>query len=118
MIRNGCPLCGTEGHACGQPFTGTPFDLPRTETRVMAEVKRYRVKVNGTETVLKLNAKDAKNYEDATLADEASDDADTEASTESVDEGAADTGEKATKPANKARTAQNKSRTRGTTRNN
>lgn len=53
----------------------------------MGEVKRYRVTVGGNETVLKLTDEDAKRYEDAELVDAEP---------------------KAARPANKARTAQNK----------
>lgn len=74
----------------------------------MGEVKRYRVTVNGTETVLKLTAEDAKRYDDAVLVDGQEADSATVAAVEESDEDAAE--EKAVTPENKSRTAQNKSR--------
>lgn len=72
----------------------------------MGKVRRYRVTVNGTDTVLKLTAEDAKRYEGAELVDATATDTDV-----SADSG--DTEEKAAKPENKARTAQNKGRAGG-----
>lgn len=74
----------------------------------MGEVKRYRVTVNGTETVLKLTAEDAKRYDDAVLVDSQEADSATVAAVEESDKDAAE--EKAVTPENKSRTAQNKSR--------
>lgn len=83
----------------------------------MGEVNRYKVKVNGTETVLKLSKEDAKRYKDAELLDVAGDAAEdtsnAEATTESEPEApesdtAAEPDTKAKAPANKSRSAQNK----------
>lgn len=53
----------------------------------MGELKKYRVTVNGNETVMKLTEKDAERYEDAEAVDAPS---------------------KARKPQNKSRAVQNK----------
>lgn len=71
----------------------------------MAEVKRYKVTVNGNETVMKLTAEDAKNYEGATLVD---DNSTAEPDTETVEAPEDADTKTAPKPENKARTAQNK----------
>jgi hypothetical protein len=82
-----CLLCGAKHAACGQAAPVNPVDIPREEPRTVGELKKYRVTVNGNETVLKLTEADAKRYEDAELVDAPS---------------------KARKPQNKARTVQNK----------
>lgn len=81
----------------------------------MGDVERYRVTVNGTETVLKLSAKDAKSYEDAVLVDGQSDATEAGDTSDAADDAEDNdtTSEKAAKPANKSRTAQNKTRASG-----
>jgi hypothetical protein len=82
-----CPLCGTKHAACGQAAPVNPVDIPREEPRIVGELRKYRVTVNGTETVMKLTEKDAERYEDAEAVDAPT---------------------KSRKPQNKARIAQDK----------
>lgn len=83
----------------------------------MGGVQRYRVNVNGTDTVLKLNSDDAKKYKDAVPVDqgetaaEAVENQDDVATDDSADE-------KAVTPANKSRTVANKGGRGGGARNN
>lgn len=66
----GCPLCGAKHAACGQPSTSTPVDAFIRREPGVGPVRKYKVTVNGSETVLKLNDEDAKAYPDAQLVDE------------------------------------------------
>lgn len=81
-------------------------------------VKRYRVNVNGTDTVLKLNSEDAKRYKDAVPVYAASDDAAVDSADETgSDDTDAGTDEKAATAVNKSRTATNKGARGGGARN-
>jgi HK97 family phage major capsid protein len=66
-----CPLCGVEHAVCGQRAASQPVDIPQTaaEGRTMA-VRKYRVNVRGTETIMRLNDRDLKQYPDAQPVDE------------------------------------------------
>jgi hypothetical protein len=96
MTGDGCPLCGANHAACGQPSTARPVDILAIKESTVANQK-YRVTVNGRSTVMKLSYDDAENYPDAELLDDTA--------TEPTAKPAA----KQRRAPNKARTAQNKS---------
>jgi hypothetical protein len=54
-----CPLCGTGHAACGPPSTSVPVDHNIEEAAVSGPLRRYRIVMHGTETVMRLNEADA-----------------------------------------------------------
>ena len=87
-------------------------------------VKRYRVNVNGTDTVLKLNSEDAKKYKDAEPVDGGTVDSvmaesDEDSSDDSGDapQSTGDADRKSVAAENKSRTASNKGGRSGGARN-
>lgn len=93
LLAGGCPVCGKQHAACGEPSTGVPVDQHVEVAAVAAPVKLYDVVMpNGVETRMKLNEDDAKRYAET---------CDVSAVEES-------TSGKARQARNKARTAQNK----------
>lgn len=83
-----CKLCGAPHSTCGPASTAVPVDQRIERRESIVGVKRYETTVNGTETILLLSDEDAKAVGLKVAAESKS----------------------AAKPANKSRTAQNKTK--------
>ncbi len=55
----GCPVCGSSDFSCGMATSTTGVDERIEEAPAMAELREYRVTVNGHATVMNLSEADA-----------------------------------------------------------
>lgn len=55
----GCPVCGSPDFSCGMATSTTGADERNEEASAMAELREYRVTVNGHDTIMNLSKADA-----------------------------------------------------------
>ncbi|WP_143268502.1 hypothetical protein [Amycolatopsis vastitatis] len=55
----GCPVCGSPDFSCGMATSTTGVDERIEEAPSMAELREYRVTVNGHDTIMNLTEADA-----------------------------------------------------------
>lgn len=70
VARAVCPVCGQPHTACGPRTSTTPVDERlEPEVTTVGERRKYKVRLNGNDTVLNLSEEELKLYPDAEPVD-------------------------------------------------